>query len=234
VARRKRSVSPEEQALQAIVEQGAAIQYVEFPVIATIGYLELWLEHHALFFCEVGDSSTGQQHVLEFDKMEIKGDQAILYKAGDVVASIAPYGEFPLDVDQCKADWQTWVGKTAFYSDPGHLTSFASYLIRLRVVGYLPELLSAYINSEIGRQWVRSVVNQQVGQANVNGTKLREFGVPLMPMDEQKEIWSRINDAFTRIDHLFEEAIRATELLDRLDQATLAMAFRGELFENAS
>jgi type I restriction enzyme S subunit len=119
------------------------------------------------------------------------------------------------------------VGKTAVYSDMGHPTSFASYLIRLRVVGYLPELLSAYINSSFGREWVRSVVNQQVGQANVNGTKLRELGVPMMPMDEQKELWSRINRAFTRIEHLSKEATRATELLDRLDQATLAKAFRG-------
>lgn len=121
------------------------------------------------------------------------------------------------------------VGKTAVYSNVGRPTSFASYLIRLRVVGYLPELLSAYINSAIGREWIRSVVNQQVGQANVNGTKLRELGVPLMPMEEQKEIWSQINRAFTRIECLSKEAARATKLLDRLDQSTLAKAFRGEL-----
>jgi type I restriction enzyme, S subunit len=121
------------------------------------------------------------------------------------------------------------VGKTAVYSDTRRPTSFASYLIRIRVIGYLPELLSAYINSEFGRDWVRSVVNQQVGQANVNGTKLRELGVPLMPMDEQKELWSRINKAFAAIDHAATEAARAMELIDRLDQATLARAFRGEL-----
>ena len=121
------------------------------------------------------------------------------------------------------------VGKTAVYCDRGHRTSFASYLIRLRVVGYLPVLLSAYINSAFGRQWVRSVVNQQVGQANVNGTKLRELGVPLMPMDEQRVIWSRINEALTRIENLSKEASRAADLLDRLDQSTLAKAFRGDL-----
>jgi len=83
----------------------------------------------------------------------------------------------------------------------------------------LPELLSAYINSAFGRDWVRSVVNQQVGQANVNGTKLRELGVPLLPMDEQKELWSRIKKAFAAIDHAADEATRAMELLGRLDQA---------------
>jgi len=95
VARRKRSISPEEQALQAIVVKGAAIQYVDCPVLATIGYLELWPEHHALFFCEVGDSSTGQQHILEFYKLVVKGDQGILYRSnGDLIASIAPYDDF--------------------------------------------------------------------------------------------------------------------------------------------
>jgi type I restriction enzyme, S subunit len=121
------------------------------------------------------------------------------------------------------------VGKTAVYSDTGRPTSFASYLIRIRVIGYLPELMSAYINSGFGRDWVRSVVNQQVGQANVNGTKLRELGVPLLPMDEQKELWSRIKKALAAIDHAATETTRAMELLDRLEQAILATAFRGEL-----
>jgi type I restriction enzyme S subunit len=121
------------------------------------------------------------------------------------------------------------VGKTAVYFDTGHPTSFASYLIRIHVIEYLPELLSAYINSGFGRDWVRSVMNQQVGQANVNGTKLRELGVPLLPMDEQKELWSRIKKAFAAIDHVANESTRATDLLDRLDRATLAKAFRGEL-----
>ena len=121
------------------------------------------------------------------------------------------------------------VGKTAVFSDISGPTSFASYLIRIRVVGYLPELLSAYINSEYGRAWVRSVVNQQVGQANVNGTKLRSLGVPLIPMEEQEELWARINALFASIDNLAVEAAQATALLDRLEQATLAKAFRGDL-----
>ena len=121
------------------------------------------------------------------------------------------------------------VGKTAVYSDIGRPISFASYLIRLRTVGYLPELLSAYINSEFGREWVRSVVNQQVGQANVNGTKLRELGVPLPPMTEQVEMWGQIKTAFNSIDRVLTEAERATSMIDRLDERALAKAFSGEL-----
>jgi type I restriction enzyme S subunit len=121
------------------------------------------------------------------------------------------------------------VGKTAVYRDGGRPTSFASYLIRLRTLGYLPDLLSAYINSEYGRAWVASVVSQQVGQANVNGTKLRELGVPVMPMSEQKEILSNIERSFAHIDQAAAQTARADGLLSRLEQATREKAFRGEL-----
>jgi restriction endonuclease S subunit len=121
------------------------------------------------------------------------------------------------------------VGKSAVFRNQQRRFSFASYLIRLRVVGYLPELLSAYINSEFGREWVRSVVSQQVGQANVNGTKLRELGVPLMPMDEQKELLAKIQSAFNSISAAAAEATRASELLNRFEESALAKAFRGEL-----
>lgn len=121
------------------------------------------------------------------------------------------------------------VGKSAVYRGLPDGASFASYLIRVRCSGLLPELLSSYINSSIGRKWVASVVNQQVGQANVNGTKLRELGVPVMPMAEQREIARRIDRAFTWIDLLAAEAGRARKLVDRLDEAILAKAFRGEL-----
>jgi len=121
------------------------------------------------------------------------------------------------------------VGKTAVYLGQPGKASFASYLIRLRASGVHPALLSAYINSPYGRSWVASVVNQQVGQANVNGTKLRQLGVPVMPEAEQVEIVRRIEAAFAWIDRLATEATSARKLIDRLDQAILSKAFRGEL-----
>ncbi|PZQ10244.1 MAG: hypothetical protein DI565_20020 [Ancylobacter novellus] len=120
------------------------------------------------------------------------------------------------------------VGKSAVY-EGDKPESFASYLIRLKTVCYEPKLLAYYLNSAIGRQWVASVASQQVGQANVNGTKLSELGVPFMCFDEQREIVRRIEHAFAAIDRLAAQAMSAQKLLDRLDQAVLAKAFRGEL-----
>ncbi len=70
------------------------------------------------------------------------------------------------------------VGKSAVYRGNPSPCACASYLIRARLrAGYVSEFLAYYINSTFGRAWVRSVVSQQVGQANVNGTKLKALTV---------------------------------------------------------
>ena len=62
---------------------------------------------------------------------------------------------------------------------------------------------------------------------NLTQLKAVSFGVPTLP--EQRAIVARIEAAFARIDAVVAEAERAAALLDRLDQAVLAKAFRGEL-----
>lgn len=115
-----------------------------------------------------------------------------------------------------------------FHGKPA-LVSFASYLIRLRCSGIAPDLLVRYLNSRIGRAWVSRVASQQVGQANVNGTKLKSLGIPLPPVGEQAEMNRLLTLAFARADRLEAEAVRARTLLDRLESSILAKAFRGEL-----
>jgi type I restriction enzyme S subunit len=121
------------------------------------------------------------------------------------------------------------VGKTAACKRLDKPTSFASYLIRIRPYGILAELLSAYLNSPLARSWVERVASQQVGQANVNGSKLKALGIPLPPFDEQAEMLQRLNTAFGRADRLEAEAARARTLLDRLESSILGKAFKGEL-----
>ena len=62
-----------------------------------------------------------------------------------------------------------------------------------------------------------------------NGSKLKALGIPLPPFDEQAEILRRLDSAFARADRLVAEAARARMLLDKLEAAILAKAFRGEL-----
>jgi type I restriction enzyme S subunit len=58
---------------------------------------------------------------------------------------------------------------------------------------------------------------------------LRNFRVPLPTELEQAEIIRLVDAAFTKLDRLAVEARSATALFERLDQAILAKAFRGEL-----
>lgn len=121
------------------------------------------------------------------------------------------------------------VGKSAVFRGNPAPVSFASYLIRLRCSGIAPDLLVRYLNSPIGRAWIGRVASQQVGQANVNGTKLKSLGIPLPPVGEQAEMNRLLTLAFARADRLESEAVRARTLLDRLESSILAKAFRGEL-----
>lgn len=121
------------------------------------------------------------------------------------------------------------VGKTAVYDGRVSPCSFASYLIRLKPIGVLPEFLSGFINSQYGRTWIARVVSQQVGQANVNGTKLKALAVPVPPADEQREIVARLNDAARIIGILRDRQKDAIEGLSTLNRSILAKAFRGEL-----
>jgi type I restriction enzyme S subunit len=59
--------------------------------------------------------------------------------------------------------------------------------------------------------------------------EVRAFHIALPPVEEQKEIVARIKAAIARANRLEAEAARARALLDRLESALLAKAFRGEL-----
>ncbi len=67
------------------------------------------------------------------------------------------------------------------------------------------------------------------GQPYVNQSTLNGLQMPLPAMAEQKEIVGLVKCAFAWIDRLEKEAVSARKLVDALDKAILAKAFRGEL-----
>jgi len=64
---------------------------------------------------------------------------------------------------------------------------------------------------------------------HISGDDISTCPLPLPPLEEQRDIVRRIESAFQKIDRLAAEAKRALELTDKLDEAILAKAFRGEL-----
>lgn len=122
------------------------------------------------------------------------------------------------------------VGKSAVFRSSGRPVSFASYLLRVKCKPeILPDILAGYVNSRYGRSWISTVVSQQVGQANVNGSKLRALRVPVPPLSEQHAIVARLR-------HHMEQCRRAAREFDvqlarsaRLRQSVLQAAFDGKL-----
>lgn len=122
------------------------------------------------------------------------------------------------------------VGKSAVYMGQPSPCSYASYLISVRLLpGCLPKYLCFFLNSWYGRLWVASVVSQQVGQANVNGTKLQALIFPLPPLTEQHRIVAEVEQRISIVEQVEATIKSGLERADRLRQAILARAFAGHL-----
>ena len=122
------------------------------------------------------------------------------------------------------------VGKSAVYTGNPSRCSYASYLVALRLgVACESKFLCFYLNSSFGRQWVRSVVCQQVGQANVNSTKLRALRFPLAPSNEQRRIVGKIEELFSDLEAGVAALTRARANLKRYRASVLKAAVEGSL-----
>jgi type I restriction enzyme S subunit len=120
------------------------------------------------------------------------------------------------------------VGKPAIWNGEVKNCCFQNTLIAVRPHATIPEYLYfVLLHAALSKAFVdeaRGVNIHHIGRAG-----LAQFVIPVPPSEEQQEIVRRIKAAFRAIDKIMAETSRAAQLLDRLDQAALAKAFRGEL-----
>ncbi|MDC6166993.1 restriction endonuclease subunit S [Paucibacter sp. XJ19-41] len=122
------------------------------------------------------------------------------------------------------------VGKSAVYRSQIAPCSYASYLIAVRFpFGVSAEFVSAVINSAYGRSWVKAVVTQQVGQANVNGSKLAALPIPVPPLAEQYEIERALSELRSSVSHQERNVVRSLKQSTAQRQNILRAAFSGQL-----
>lgn len=123
------------------------------------------------------------------------------------------------------------VGRSAIVDDSAAGMLFAGYLIRMRVdpTKCIPEYLHHFLQSPVARDNITMAAKSTSGVNNVNAQQLQALHVPLPDLATQRSLIQQIEQSFARADRLEAEATRARALLDRLETALLAKAFRGEL-----
>jgi type I restriction enzyme, S subunit len=122
------------------------------------------------------------------------------------------------------------VGKAAKVNKEFDGTIFNYHLMRLR----LPDFISIdyflhVVKGAPSTPLFLKEVNHGATRDGINTKELLSLPIPLPPLAEQQEIVQRVEKLFKAIDSVAQDYQKALQLLDRLDQATLAKAFRGEL-----
>ena len=122
------------------------------------------------------------------------------------------------------------VGKAAVFRGDPTPSTFASYLIRIRTnSNCVPDFLAVSLNSPYGRRWIAKVATQQVGQANVNGTKLSNFEFALPTVADQRSVIATFDRTMSLIWQLVTSTSESLVRAACLRQAILAKAFSGQL-----
>lgn len=117
-----------------------------------------------------------------------------------------------------------WRGEVADCIHQNHI-----FRARLKVKDVVPEYLSLATKSEFSRRYFFENASQTVNLASINLTVLSELGIPLPPLDEQREIVRRVQELFALADRV-ELRYQTTQThVEKLTESILARAFCGKL-----
>ncbi|WP_159887965.1 restriction endonuclease subunit S [Paenibacillus puerhi] len=120
------------------------------------------------------------------------------------------------------------VGKTGIFTDPSMKYTFASYLIRCSIfLNFLNvKYVNYYMNSTIFRKTqLEPQITQQNGQANFNGSKLKETLVPIPPLREQVRIVQKVDQFMVLCDELKKTLLQSKRNSEVLLQSVIQDAF---------
>ena len=116
------------------------------------------------------------------------------------------------------------VGKTGIYVGEDDCQTFASYLIRIRLSANhcIPQFVNLAMNAPSFRaSQIVPLIKKQTGQANVNGTALKNMLIPIPPADEQKRLVDKVDELMSVCDSLSCKLMSCDEIRGRLLDAVL-------------
>ncbi|EPU0191773.1 restriction endonuclease subunit S [Campylobacter coli] len=108
-----------------------------------------------------------------------------------------------------------FVGRTGIFYNNRENFVFASYLVRLvcNKEILLPEYLTVFLNTHIGKKEIRRRARPSINQANVNPEELKEIKIPIFPMEFQLEIQNLVKDSHKALEESKELYKKAEETL---------------------
>ncbi|MGY3864625.1 restriction endonuclease subunit S [Aeromonas bivalvium] len=123
-----------------------------------------------------------------------------------------------------------YLGKSAIVRELPESAVFESNIMKFRVNPdeAIPEYIVKFLCSTTGLSELRKNAKLAVNQASINQQDVKNCQVYLPVPQEQTEIVRRVEQLFAYADTIEQQAKAAKERVDKLTQAILAKAFRGE------
>lgn len=160
----------------------------------------------------------------------ILNNQIIMNKVHKIEVSESEYQEYKLepgDILFNRVNSPVWLGKSAVIPKNIGRCVFESKNIRIKVDKTVanPEYIVHYLGSPLGRQEILKRAKHAVNQSTVNNKDIREFKLPLPPIDLQNRFASFLESVESLQSIFFESSIE----LEKLNCGLTVKAFNGEL-----
>lgn len=122
------------------------------------------------------------------------------------------------------------IGKCALYDEGAGPAIPSAYLIRfrLKVTQVEPRFALLFLLSP-ETQRMFGAGQTSVAQPNINARTISSFGIRLPPLDVQRAIVRRVENLFALADAIEKRVFASSARAERLTQAILGKAFRGDL-----
>ncbi len=180
-----------------------------------------------------GDDATGAQtlKLTATTSGRLRLDDQAVKRIYEMPPPDSKYWLKPGDILIQRANAIEHVGISAIFDGPPKTYIFPDLMMRIRAQDPgATKFLWFYLNSPSVRKYFRDRATGTSGNMpKINGETVRSLPVPNVGAMERDEIVRRLERAFAVVDRLAAGAQAAQADLDKLDQAILAKAFRGEL-----
>ena len=122
------------------------------------------------------------------------------------------------------------MGKTGIFRG-GRAALFAGYLIRIHrdPTRIDPDYLNYFLNSQLARNYGKTVMGQSVNQANISASKLKNYSLALPPLEAQRTIVATLHAIKAKTTVAASLSQQKLTALAELKQSILHKAFTGEL-----